>query len=140
MKITTGQLNIGETFICSFKRAKEVFANTNVHLNFGSLGRSFVTFAHTQDAYYVARNIKGRVVASFYYGPTKDMEYILSIYPIKRDLCNDQLKQKFENELLPQMLQAYQEQLVDDPIIIRTYFFLVELRDGNLYLHKGRYN
>ncbi len=66
MTVKTRPLNQGEKFCCSMKKVKELFADTDVTLDFGYLGREYVTFGHTKDAYYMENHVKGKVLMSFY--------------------------------------------------------------------------
>ena len=58
MKINARPLNEGETFVCSMKKAKEMFKNTDVHLNFAYYTRDYGTFAETQDRYFVKKRCR----------------------------------------------------------------------------------
>ena len=44
MKVKVRPLNEGETFCCSIRKAKEVFRNTDVYLDFSYLGRDYSTW------------------------------------------------------------------------------------------------
>ena len=53
MELKVGRLNNGEMFCCSGKKAKDLFKDTEIHLNFAFYGRIYGTFAETKAGYYL---------------------------------------------------------------------------------------
>ena len=135
MKINARPLNEGETFVCSMKKAKEMFKNTDVHLNFAYYTRDYGTFAETQDRYFVKKNITGRVVASMYMHSGYKSP-ILSFYVIGKNNFCDELRVEFEQKYLPEFYKLYQTMLKDDGLIINTKLMLVEYVNNELKLHE----
>ena len=104
MKLISGKINKSEVFPCSFKSAKKIFADTTCTLNFAEHGKYFGTFARTPDAFFVKKNIQGVVVAATYMYEGNDTPFI-SFYVIKADNYNDNLRKRFELEILPKIYQ-----------------------------------
>ncbi len=135
MKIKSRPLNIGELFPCSFSRAKNVFKETDVFLNFSYTSRGYGTFANTPDAFYLKNNVKGKIIASMYTFPGNDKP-LLNFFCIKATEYDDFLKQQFEIEILPSIFGFYSEILQKNAINHDTFVFLVELIDGCLKTHR----
>ena len=135
MDIKTRPLNKGETFCCSFKKAKEIFKDTEVFLNFAYTGRHFSTFAETPDGYYWARNVKGKVICEMLTSSGKERP-ILSFYVLKEKNFSDELKDEFEQKCLPEFYRLYKELLNDHVLAQNTKMMLVEFFDGKLKLHE----
>ena len=136
MKIIKRVLNKGETFCCSFKRAKEIFKNTEVTLNFAWAGRIYSTFGYTPDAYYMIHNIKGRVLACMYITENKTNPF-LSFFVIRpKDGYTDDLRREFEEKYILEFYRFYLEMTNIKQATGKTKLMLVELLDGQLKLHK----
>ena len=135
MEIKKRPLNKGETFCCSMKKAKEVFRDTKIYLNFAYLGRHHSTFAETPDGYYWARNVKGRVISEMQTSSGRERP-ILSFYVLKETNFPAELRDEFEQKYLPEFYRLYQELLSDQSLKITTKLMLVEYFDGQLKLHE----
>ena len=135
MEIKTRPLNTGETFACSFKKAKDVFKNTKVVLNFAYTGRDYGAFANTPSASYLKRNIKGRVIAFMCLYPSKERG-MLCFFVIKKHDFNEPLKLDFEENFLPLFYDFYKKLSSDLSLNTVSEVMLVELIGGKLKLHQ----
>lgn len=129
-------LNKGEFFCCSIKKAKEIFGNTEVYLDFAYLGRNYKTFSETADGYYWKNNIKGRVIASLMMR-VRDASPILSFYVIKSDEFSEALREEFETKYLCRFYTLYLNQMKSNSLTNDTRLMLMEIVDGKLILHEG---
>ncbi len=138
MTIKSMPLNKGEVCCCSKKAAKDIFADTDVILDFGC--RNYSTFAHTPDAYYRMRNIKGRVLVSFYMTERYPNPMIhFHVIPVKENF-SEELRKEAEEIYLPAFKRLYQKmKAFQNPIdfpLTHTKVMLLELLDGKLKLHE----
>ena len=135
MKVDVRPLNKGETFCCSVKRAKEMFKDTEVHLNFAFFGRIYGTFAETPDAYFMKKNIRGQVVSAMYIysGVAASM---LSFYVVKQNEFPHILKVRYETAFLPEIFRIYQEQMKKNALINQVKLVLVEVYQNQLIMHE----
>lgn len=138
MKVKSRPINNGETFICSFSAVKSLFKKTEIHLDFAYLGRTYSTFARTPDAFYLKKNVLGRIVASSYMSPNRT-DPILSFFPIKRDEVSTKLIEEFENIYLQKFYDLYMSLLDFKSCNDFTQLIMVELLDGKLKLHEFKY-
>ncbi len=136
MKIKIRQLNHGERFCCSTAKAKELFADTDICLDFAQLGREYVTFGRTKDAYYLKNNIKGGVLMSLYMHQ-KYSEPILGFYviPAKYDFP-ECLQKEIEEKYLHEFKRLYIEVRSIKQEDNTTRVMLLELHEGKLKLHE----
>lgn len=135
MKVKIRPLNKGELFPCTLKRAKELFEETAVILDFAHTGRTYVTFANTPSGFYLKNEIKGIVIASMYMYPgIKDP--LLSFFVLKKTEFTFQLQDEFENKYLPEFYNFYH--LLSNAGSGESQTLLVELIDGKLRLHRVR--
>ncbi len=118
------------------KKAKEVFRDTDVYLNFSYLGRDYGTFAYTPDAYYIIHKIKGRVLASLYMHENYP-EPILSFYVVRStDVYTDDMREEFERKYLFEFRRLYFEMKNIKQTTGKCKMMLVELLNGKLKLHE----
>lgn len=135
MRITVRPLNDGETICCTVKKAKEIFGDTDVTIDFAYYDRHFGTFANTKDRFYVDRYVKGRVVASMYaHGGVS--ETILGLYVVKKVELTEDLRQQFENVFLEKFYEFYQRTVSDPLGVALSKCMLVELYDGKFKVHE----
>ena len=137
MELKVGWLNKGEMFCCSVKKAKDLFKDTEIHLNFACYGRVYSTFAETKEGYYLKNNIKSRVISSMYMLPGA-AQTILAFYVVKRKSFPEDLKTEFEQVYLPKYYEIYNEMLNANKFE-KTRMVLVEHIDGKLKLHDVRF-
>jgi len=137
MKVSVRPLNKGETFCCSIKRAKELFKETPMHLNFSYYGRDFCAFAESPSWYFYKKRVRGRVL-SFIQLSENYPHPLLSFYVVKEVNFGPELKKQYEEKFLPEYLRLYKEMTdIQQPIGIEK-IMLVELIDGKLVLHEGK--
>ena len=132
MKIYYRKYNKGELYCCSLKAVKEKFKNTDVKMNFGSFRRKYVPLSNEIGYSYYKKHIKGIVISRFYmeYGSCNPM---ISFYIVNENDYSLILQKKFENEILQQVLDFYNENVI---LNNRYASLLVELFDGQLIIHK----
>lgn len=135
MQVKVRPLNAGETFCCSIKKAKAVFRDTNVYLNFAFFGRDFGTFARTADRFYCERNVRGIVVSNMHIYSRSERP-MLSFYALREKDFPEERKREFEQKYLPKYYTLYQEMLYDWSLIRVFKFMLVEWINGELKLHE----
>ena len=128
MKFKRRPLNKGETFCCSVKRCKELFAETAAFLDFAYLSRTNITFKETADSYYIKKHIKGQIVFEMLMRP-RDAEAILSFYAIKENRYSEELKKEFDDVYLPMIYKKYQEQLLNEDVSSKRKIIIIELTD-----------
>ena len=138
MKIISRPLNKGEVFPCSFKKAKDIFKDTDIILSFSCHSRDFGTFANTPDRFYVDKNVRGKIIAASYMNPgiAKTM---LKLYVLKNSEYPEEFRIQFEQECLPKFHKLYKSLVAckDDSSII--YFMFVEFVDKQLKIHQITY-
>ena len=134
MRIEVRVLNKGEVFPCSIKKAKELFKNTALVLNFAKYGRVFGTFSNTPDKFYVKHNVKGTVVAASYMSCGVESSMI-SFYVLKATEYSNVLKEKFETEFLPEFLRLYETIRYRNEEKNITNLLLIELVNNELKTH-----
>lgn len=140
MKIKVRPLNDGEVFPCSLFVAKDIFRTTSVQLNFAYGSRDYGTFSNTPDYYLVKKNIKGRVVSSLYMRK-KQKDPILSLYVLKKTSWSEEIKNEFEQKVLPAYYQFYYSlAFSEDSEDSMAHLMLTELIDGELKLHQWTYS
>lgn len=134
MKVKSRPLNNGECFPCSMKKAKEIFADANVELDFSSVSRIYGTFKNTFDMYYLKNNIKGQVIASMYMYPKYNLPS-LHFYVLKKQNYPEEIRREFEEDYLKLYLDFYNEMMNTTAPYI-CHVMLTEYRDGKLVLHR----
>lgn len=137
MEILSRPLNKGEVFPCSFKSAKSFFKDTDVVLNFAKYSRVFGTFANTTDAFYVKKNISGRIIASMYMHYKKPCP-LLNFFVLKDCDFNEALTNKFESKVLLHFHNFYTE-VYNTPTKNQTEVMLVELQNSDLKMHRFKF-
>lgn len=133
MQIKSRAINNKETFCCSFKKAKELFKNTDVVLSFGYTSRSFGTFVGTPDYYYVKRNIKGKILASMY-SYSIEQTPLLCFFPTAKAEFNEKLRQVFEETYLPKFYDIYLNRVPNEKAS-KTKVLLIEFVENTLKEH-----
>lgn len=138
MEVHVRTLNAGETFCCSIKKAKEIFRETSVRLDFAYFGRSYAARTETSPAYYLKRDIQGRIISkmSMCIG---EKSPLLSFFILKKEFFSSELKNEYEQKYLPEFYHFYQENLNDSSLLNIQKFILVEFLNEKLKLHKGCY-
>ena len=137
MEIDVRPLNKGETFCCSIKKVKEMFKDTDVHLNFSFYGRDYSTLGEGPMANYWKKNIRGRIIShmSICEGQ-KDV--LFSFYVLKEATFSADLKEEFEQTYRPKFYAFHQKQRnAEKPVILTNSFMLVEFLEGSFKLHEG---
>ena len=135
MEIKIRPLNTGESFLCSIKKAKEVFRDTSVTLSFAYTSRIYGTFSRTPDAFYLKNKIKGTVVASMAMHPTEKTP-LLCFYVLKKKDISSQIQHEFETKFLLEFYHFYQTIANDQTLNNSSEKILVELLNGRLNMHK----
>lgn len=132
MKIYYKKHNKSEKYCCSLSVVKEIFKNTNIKVNFGSFGRKYSPLPNEVGYDFYKKNIKGNVISkiSIEYGNCNPM---ISFYIINNDEYSPILQEKFENEILDEMLNFYTNNIL---LTNKLSLLLVELIDGQLIIHK----
>jgi hypothetical protein len=116
------------------KKAKDLFRDTEIQLDFAYLGRDFREFAERPVTYYWKRNIKGRIIASLYMS-IKQKKPILSFRVLKENVFSNELKTEFEQSFLQEFYDVYIKQLNENALTGKEIFMCVELLDGKLIKH-----
>lgn len=124
--------NANEKFPCSVKKAKDVFRDTEVTLNFS---RSFGTFLNSPSAFFLKKQILGRVVASMYMTPGRKRP-LLSFFVCKSCDMSEKLRREFEDVYLQECYSFYKEFVDMLDLTSPTYLMVVELLEGKLKSHK----
>jgi len=132
MKVHYQRYNKGVKYCCPSKLVKELFRNTDITLNFGGYVRKYDPFPNELGYSYFSKKIKGVIISkltTMYSGsiPT------LCFYLIKETEWTSELQYKFENEVLQQLFDFYNDMILSD----RKYeCVLVELLNEQLIIHK----
>lgn len=137
MKVYFRPLNSNEIFPCSVRKAKEIFKDTEVDLNFAYGCRIYGVFANTPPAFYLKNKIKGRVIATITMYPRVESINI-NFFVIKAKDYNAQLQKEFEEKYLMEFYRLYESMLNDSTLNNKGVSMLVELIDGKLKLHVVR--
>lgn len=133
MKISTKPLNDGECFACTIKCAKKIFKNIDGNLSFAYSGRDFRAFCHTPRYYFLKNKINGRIIASAHIYPQGKLT--MDFYAIKTEMYTNELKEKFEKIILPNILSLYNEKIMNQGVIRKDTELIVELVNNNLVIH-----
>lgn len=137
MKVMVRPLNKGETFCCAMKDVKDIFKDTEVHLDFACYGRNFSTFAETPDGYYLKNHIKGYVIASSHM-EARRKDAIISFYVLRERDFTAEMKKEFTKKYLPEFYKLYMEMQNYNEMQNVTMLILVEWLDGKMILHKTK--
>ena len=116
------------------EKAKDLFADTNVTLNFAHTGRIYGTFKNTFDMFYLKNNIKGQVISSMYISPGESDPFF-SFYVLKKKDYPEEIMQEFEEKFLNLYLDFYNEMMTENETSV-CHVMLVEYRDNKLFLHR----
>lgn len=135
MEIKIRPLNEGELFPCSYKRAKELFKNTSVVLNFAYTSRVYGTFENTKDKFYLKNKIQGKIISSMYMYP-RQAKPLLNFYVIKKSDFTSNLQNEFEKKYLPAFYDLYQVLSNANDQNTNTTLLMVELLGERLILHQ----
>jgi hypothetical protein len=125
MEVRIRPLNKGETFACSIRKAKKLFKDTDVILNFA--------FATRQYGLYniYSRKNNNRIIASMHmYNEQKRV--LLNFYALKQDIFTEALKEEFENNFLIKFYDFYQSLQNAKILIPQEHLMLAELDNGTL--------
>jgi len=137
MEIKKGSLNKGETFCVSVKSVKEVFKSTNILLNFAWTSRYAGAFLESPLAYYMKRNIKGKIIAAMHMSARQERP-VLSFYIMRDNAEIEWIKRDFELNYLNKFRELYDELVHYSLIDLPSYYMCVEFIDGKLKLHKTK--
>lgn len=135
MKIYSRPINAGETFCTSINVAKSVFDNTEVKLCFGEFSRQYIPHKNEIGYGYYKRNICGTVVAQMILHPNVNCP-LLCFYVIKSKDISGELKNVFQNDVLHQLLEIYNQFLFGNPILQRSTVIWVEMLNERFYIHR----
>ena len=125
MEVRIRPLNKGETFACSIRKAKKLFKDTDVILNFA--------FATRQYGLYniYSRKNNNRIIASMHmYNEQKRV--LLNFYALKQDIFTEALKEEFENNFLIKFYDFYQSLQNAKILIPQEHLMLAELDNETL--------
>jgi hypothetical protein len=138
MEIKSCPLNRGEVFPCSYAKAKKIFINTPVILNFAYTSRIYGTFCNTPDRFFVKKNINGTIIASMYMRPM-EIRPMLCFYVLKEHQYSNQLRKEFEDMYLNLFFDFYSSLAICDSDIRDVHLMLVELKNNCFSLHQTKY-
>ena len=127
-----------ETFCCTFKDVKDLFADTDATIDFGFGERSFSLDLFNTGCglkRYAKKRIKGVVVCKMttFFGSTTPR---LNFYIIKKSEYSDELRQKFIAKYLPEVYCLYKTCLDDKSVIRKEIILMIELLQGEFFIHK----
>ena len=135
MEVMVNRGSNGEVHCCSVKKAKEIFRETEVDLNFGWLGKYYFKGGRSDKVYnFVKKIIQGKIIFSTYFSNQK-ANPILSFYLIKEEECTAELREEMETKYLPLLYTEYCRFLNDQTLISNYTFICIELFEGKLYYH-----
>lgn len=141
MKCKERKLNAHETYACSSKAVKNIFANEDVYINFGFLGRDFKF-----DSLGRKRpQINGIIVASALINKRENMNFdsncIISFYAIKDLKYSAKNKKDFSEVYLPLIYKWYKEILgKPETSVPGIENILIEWSCDNFKVHCYRYH
>lgn len=139
MKFRIRPLNQMETFCCSPMIVKNMFASTEICINFAYFGRNYTTMVGTPQDWYHKNKIKGRVIASFYMESGLESP-ILSFYVVQKKDFSQSQKRKFEETYLPTFFDIYKMMVDESRLIASRLEVIVELKEGSMVLHRNKLN
>ena len=135
MDIKSRPLNKGEIYGCSFKKAKEIFKDTDIHLSYGVGGRYFGYFLGTPLATYCNKHLFGRVIASM--GVCANIQATtVTFYALKKTEFSEELQCEFEEKILPRYLKVFNEvsNLGETTLVYK--YLITALYKGKLVYHE----
>lgn len=138
MQVRVRPLNKGEVFCCGISKAKALFRETPVILDFAYYGRDFAPFLGTELDRFAYKHVQGRVVAVMQMVDGEESP-LLSFKVIKEEKFSSELKKEFETKYLPEFYRLYQTKKDVESIIRKTTVILVALHDGKLKLYQTTY-
>lgn len=133
MEKTIKAANKDETYYCSLRDVKNIFADTQAKVFFVS-GESFHAYLYRIER-YVKEKIIGAIVCAVTMN-TRSAHPQIDFHAIKETQYSEELRQLFVDECLPQMYDFYQEHLNDQSQICREILMLIELLNGKFIIHK----
>ena len=135
MRVHINKGSKGEVHCCSIKKAKEIFRETEVILDFGLLGKYYFKGGRSDKVYnFVKKIIQGKIIFSTYFSNQK-ANPILSFYLIKEEECTAELREEMETKYLPLLYTEYCRFLNDQTLISNYTFICIELFECKLYYH-----
>lgn len=135
MKIYYRQLNKGEIYCCSVKKAKELFKETEAKLNFTHGGNEFEKNLEHPMYRYAKKVVKGKVIAHAIFMSGYD-EALINFLGLPYFEYSQNLQKEFEENYLPEFYNLYIAQKNDQKMIPLSKLMIVELIDGKLKLHR----
>ena len=135
MKVYYRPINNGETFCTSIKKSKSVFQNTEIKLCFGEFSKQYNPCKNEIGYAYYKRNIFGIVVAETVLQPGVECP-LLSFYVVKSKDFTDELKEKFQNDILYQLLEIYKQFILKDYYSQKDTVIWVEWVNDKFTIHK----
>ena len=135
MKIYSRPINTGETFCTSIKTAKTVFKNTEIKLCFGEFERKYNPYKNEFGYGYYKKKIRGTVVAEMILQPGVNSP-LLSFYVLKSNEISIELINDFQNNVLHQLFEIYNQFQQGNPDLQKDTGIWVELLNGKFYVHQ----
>lgn len=135
MKIYSRPINIGETFCTSIKSAKTVFKSTEINLCFGEFSRKYNPYKNEFGYVYYKNNIHGTVVAKMILQPGVNCP-MLAFYVLKSNEVSIELINDFQNNVLHQLFEIYNQFQQGNPDLQKDTGIWVELLNEKFYIHQ----
>ena len=135
MKVYSRPINAGETFCTSIKTAKSVFKNTEIELCFAEFGRKYNPHNNEFGFGYYKKNIRGKVVASMILHPGVNCP-MLAFYVFKSNEISIELINNFQNNVLYQLFEIYNQFQQGNPDLQKDTGIWVELLNEKFYIHQ----
>ncbi len=135
MKIYSRPINEGETFCTSIKAAKNIFKNTEVKLCFGEFSREYNPYKNEIGYGYYKKNILGTVVAKMVLHPGVNCP-LLCFYVINSKDISIELINTFQNDILQQLLEIYNQFILNNSLLQKNTVIWVEWRNDKFNIHK----
>ena len=135
MKIYYRPINIGETFCTSIKVAKSLFKNTEVKLCFGEFARQYNPYKNEIGYGYYKKHIFGTVVVTMVLHPKVSCP-LLCFYVVKSKEFPDELRNIFQNDVLHQLLEIYNQFFIKNSLLQRDTVIWVEWLNDKFVIHK----
>lgn len=135
MKIYSRPINAGETFCTSIKTAKSVFNNTEIELCFAEFRRNYNPYSNEFGFGYYKKNIRGKVVANMILHPRVNCP-LLSFYVLKSNEVSIELINDFQNNVLHQLFEIYNQFQQGNPDLQKDTGIWVELLNEKFYIHQ----
>ena len=125
-----------EVHCCSIKKAKEIFRETEVILDFGLLGKYFRLKDYRDNKVYnfVSKKIRGKIIFDTTFS-NREADPILTFFLLKEEECTAELREEMEMKYLPLLYTEYCRFLNDQTLISNYTFICIELFECKLYYH-----